>query len=310
MAETDPYKILGVAKDVSEKDLRSAYRKLAKKFHPDLNPGDKAAEERFKGISVAYDLLSDAEKRTRFDRGEIDAAGQEKPDRQYWRQQAEAGQGARYRSGSNPFAEEDFGDIFAEFARGQQGGARGRPNQRRRGRDESYSLQVSFLDAVRGATNRLTLPDGRTLDVRIPTATTEGQVLRLKGQGGAGINGGDRGDALIEIHVQPHTHITRDGNDLSLDLPVTLSEAVLGGKVTVPTPGGPVAMNIPAGSDTGRRMRLRGKGVPAHGSQEAGDLYVTLKIVLGEIDDKLAEFLRANPPTTQVDPRAALLAET
>lgn len=301
----DPYTVLGVAKDASADDIRTAYRTLAKQNHPDLNPGNKAAEERFKAAASANDLLSDPEKRARYDRGEIDAQGHERPpERPSWRSYAESAQGGRYRTaGAGGWSEEDLGDLFGDVF-----GARGaRSSGPIRGADERYTLAVDFLDAVNGATPRLPLPNGRTLDVRVPAGLEDGQTLRLRGQGGAGFNGGPAGDALIEVHVYPHPFFIRDGNDMRLDLPVTLREAVLGGRITVPTPGGPVAMAIPPRSDTGRQLRLRGRGVPAHAGQEAGDLYVTLRVVVGEADAALEEFLRGWTPEREADPRRDMM---
>jgi DnaJ-class molecular chaperone len=303
----DPYKILGVSRDASQDDIRKAYRDLAKKHHPDLNPGSKKAEERFKMVSAANELLSDPVKRGQFDRGEIDAAGQQQaPQQPSYRDYAEGEPGYHYaRSGSQErgWSEEDLADVFGQMFRneGQAGGVRPR-----RGRDEHYQLTVDFLDTVNGATRRLTLPDGRTLDVKIPPGTADGQVLRLRGQGSKGANGGPDGDALIEIHSAPHAYFKRDGQDIRLDLPVTLAEAVLGDAIEVPTPGGRVKMRIPPHSDSGTELRLRGRGVPAHGGQTAGDLYATLRLVIGAPDPALEEFLRAWKPAHQADPRRAM----
>jgi len=284
---------------------RTAYRKLAKKHHPDLNPGSKPAEERFKELSAANELLSDAAKRARFDRGEIDASGQERaPERPSWRQHAEGGQGARYRpdgNGAEGVDEQDIGDIFAEMFR--RGGGGGGPQMRMRGEDRQYTLDVDFLDAINGATRRLTLPQGKHLDVRVPPGIENGQVMRLKGQGQPGHNGGPDGDALIEIHIAPHAFFRRDGADIRFEVPITLREAVLGGKITVPTPTGNVNVTVPPHSDTGALLRLRGKGVPARGSQPAGDAYVTLKVVIGAVDDRLEGFLREWAPEQAGDPR-------
>ena len=296
----DPYVTLGVAKDASPDDIRRAYRKLAKKHHPDLNPGNKQAEERFKTISIANELLSDAEKRARFDRGEIDASGQERGPPPGYRQYADAEPGRRYGAQAGEWNPEDLGDIFSSMF-GEGGPARG--NFKARGRDEHYTLVTDLLDAIFGATKRLTLPDGRTLDVKIPPATAEGQLLRLRGQGGAGQNGGPAGDALIEVHIAPHPHFERDGQDIRMELPVNLPEAVLGGPVEVPTPGGMVRMRIPPRSDSGTELRLRGRGVPAHGSLPAGDLYATLRVVLGTPDAALEEFLRGWKPQNPANPR-------
>lgn len=314
----DPYKVLGVKPQVSGDEIRRAYRKLAKKYHPDLNPGDKEAEDRFKEISAAYELLSDPEKRARYDRGEIDASGAERrPEYSYYRDFAEGQQGRRYAGAGGGFPSgeeinpEDMEDLFASFfdrggfggrARGRAGRAGG-PEIRLRGADRRYVLSVDFLDAVNGTTTRLELPDRKTLDVTIPPGTDDGQVLRLRGQGSAGLGGGPPGDALIEVHVNPHPFFRRAGNDIHVDVPVTVSEAVLGGKITVPTPSGPVTVTVPETSDTGRVLRLRGKGVPAHGGAPAGDEYVTLKVVIGPVDDKLKDFLRRWAPKHPFNPR-------
>ncbi|MBO1073031.1 DnaJ C-terminal domain-containing protein [Roseomonas marmotae] len=279
----DPYQALGVARGATEAEIRSAYRKLAKKHHPDVNPGNKQAEERFKEASAAYALLSDPEKRARFDRGEIDAEGQEQAPFGF-------GGGTHRSSGAGPgFAgAEDFSDIFSElFGRGMGGEAR-----RMRGQDQHYRLGIAFLDSILGATRRLTLPDGRSLEVKVPAGIEDGQTMRLKGQGGQGIGGGPDGDALIEIVVAPHPQFRREGNDIHVEAPVTLAEAVLGGKIEVPTPTGPVTVTVPKHSDSGTRLRLRGKGVAAHGSHAAGNEYVTLRLVAGPVDPELEQALR------------------
>ena len=303
----DPYKTLGVKREASADDIRSAYRKLAKKHHPDLNPGNKAAEERFKAVSAANELLSDPEKRARFDRGEIDASGQERPERHFYRGYAEGAQGRRYGSpgAGEPFGAgvpDDLGDILSEFMRGQ-GGRQGEPI-RMRGRDQVYQLSVEFSDAVNGATRRLTLPEGgQELDVTIPPGVEDGQVLRLRGKGGPGMNGGPPGDALIEIGIAAHPFFRRDGNDIHVELPVTLAEAVLGARIEVPTPRGNVTMTIPKHSDTGTRLRLRGRGVAAHAGRPAGDEYVTLRVMIGETDEALETFLRDWGPKHAINPR-------
>jgi DnaJ-class molecular chaperone len=303
----DPYKVLGVARDASEKDISRAYRKLAKQHHPDLNPGNAVAEERFKSISAANELLSDSEKRGKFDRGEIDAAGQERAPQSSYRDFADGEAGRRYsgRSGTSAggLNTENLHDIFGSMFE--------EPSTTRRatGRDQLYALEVAFLDAVNGATRRLTLPTGAGFDVKIPPGTEEGQVLRLRGKGDAGRNGGVVGDILIEVHIAPHPDFQRDGQDLRLDLPVTFSEAVLGAQVEVPTPSGPVRMRIPPHSDTGTKLRLRGRGVPAHGVHLAGDLFATLRLVVGPTDEALETFLRGWTPDHPSNPRRKM-AET
>ena len=306
----DPYKILGVAKDASQDNIRRAYRKLAKKHHPDLNPGNTKAEELFKKISAANGLLSDADKRARFDRGEIDATGQERPQQPSYREHAEGDPGRRYsRAGAagQGWDGEDFSDIFGTmFNQGRRSG----PAYPARGDDERYALTTDFLDAINGATRRLSLPDGRTLDVKIPAGALDGLVMRLKGQGGRGLSDGPPGDALIEIHVLPHPYFERDGQNIRLVLPVSLSEAVLGGSIEVRTPKGPVSMRIPAGSDSGTELRLRGRGVPATKNHAAGDLYATLRVFVGSPDPALSDFLREWAPEKPSHPRRAMEATT
>lgn len=280
----DPYKVLGVKKEASAEEIRSAYRKLAKKHHPDLNPGNKQAEESFKSISGAYDLLSDAEKRGKYDRGEIDASGAERPQAQGWRQYAEAGPGERYAYSTGGAGGADFEDLFTNIFNQ-------RPRGPAKGHDRHYSLEVDFLEAVSGATRRITLPDGGTLDVKIPPGTEEGDILRLRGKGDAGMNGGPAGDALIELHVAAHKFYHRIGRNIHMEVPVSLKEAVLGAKITIPTPAGEVAMTVRPGTESGTEMRLRGRGVPAHGKHAAGDLHVKLNVVVGPADDALKTFL-------------------
>ena len=206
----DPYRTLGVKKDASQDAIQKAYRRLAKKLHPDLNPGNKQAEEQFKELSAAYDLLGDPEKRARFDRGEIDASGAERPRQRYYRDFADAGASGPYTSdaGFADFAGMD--DILSEMF-----GRQGRANVRMRGPDVHYRLALDFLDAINGGKQQLTLPDGSLLDVTIPPGTRDGQVLRLRGKGRPGIGGGPAGDALIEIEVRPHRVFTRKGDDLA-----------------------------------------------------------------------------------------------
>jgi DnaJ-class molecular chaperone len=281
----DPYDILGVERSADDAAIRSAYRKLAKKFHPDVNPGKADAAARFGEISSAYDLLSDKDKRARFDRGEIDAEGHEVPPaRAYYRDAT----GHEAYGGSSGFSQEDlesyFSQAFGAGGRRSDWGASGNP---RRGRDMQYSLTVSFVDAAIGTQRRLTLPEGKTLDVRIPAGTEDGHVLRLRGQGGAGWNGAPAGDALIEIAVAPDPRFHRDGDDIVTDVAVSLKEAVLGASLEVPTVHGPVRLSVPAGSGTGTRLRLRGKGI------RQGHQFVQLQVVVPPGDEpELAEFLR------------------
>jgi DnaJ-class molecular chaperone len=282
---TDPYQVLGVKRTATQADIQKAYRRLAKKLHPDLNPGDKAAEDRFKEVSAAYDLLGDPEKRSRFDRGEIDASGAERPERRFYRDYAgNAGHAYASDAGFADFAGMD--DILSEFL-----GRAGRASPRARGADAHYRLELDFLDAINGAKRQVTLPDGSVLDVSIPPGTRDGQILRLRGKGMPGL-GGPPGDALVEIGVRPHRLFTRKGDDIHVEVPISLRQAVLGGKITVPTPTGHVTVTVPKWSNTGRVLRLKGKGVPRPDGRR-GDEYVSLKIVLPEKPDPELERLIA-----------------
>jgi DnaJ-class molecular chaperone len=299
MASGNPYDSLGVARDASQQDIQKAYRRLAKKLHPDLNPGDKDAQRKFQDLSTAYDILGDETKRARFDRGEIDATGAERPQRQYYRDFAQAGAGSQRYESSSGFA--DFGDtddiLSTLFSRD------GRRRFRMRGDDRHYHLEVDFLDAVNGASRRVTLPDGSSLDVIIPPGTRDGQTLRLAGNGDAGPGGGEASDALIEITVRPHPFFKRDGNDIRLDLPISLTEAVLGGKVAVPTPTGTVTVTIPPGSNTNNILRLKGKGVPGR-DRRRGDEYLTLQVMLPDPPDpELKAFVSKWPAGRAHNPR-------
>jgi DnaJ-class molecular chaperone len=303
----DPYSVLGVAKTASAGDITKAYRKLAKKLHPDLNPGDKSAEERFKRITAAYDIVGDEEKRGRYDRGEIDASGQETPQRRYYREYAGGEEGARYRSTAGYEDIGAFSDLFGDLF-GERGGTRGGAGGRRfsmRGQDAQYRLDVAFLDAVNGTKTRITLPDGGTLDVTIPPGVTDGQVLRLKGKGAPGLGEGQPGDALIEIGVRPHPVFKREGDDIVVEVPITFDEAVLGGKVEVPTVTGRVSVTVPPGSNTGQTLRLKGRGVKSKGS--TGDQLVKLSVMLPErIDEDLKTFAETWRQDHRYDPRRKL----
>lgn len=275
----DPYEVLGVAKDAEMKDIKKAYRKLARALHPDLRPGDKPAEERFKDVTAAYEFLSDETKKAAYDRGEIDATGAPKAERRFYRDYAEAGPGTRYADPGEFYYDAAGSDMFAELFRGARRDAR-----KLRGADIRQRVEVDFLDAVNGAQRELVLPEGRRLKVTIPAGTTDGQALRLKGQGGISPGGGPSGDLHLEIAVRPHPMFTRKDNDILAELPVTLGEALLGGKIEVPTVDGPVSMTVPKGSNTGTRLRVRGKGVPGPGGGR-GDHYVTLKVMLPDPPD-------------------------
>lgn len=278
----DPYRTLGVERQATDGEIRAAFRRLAKECHPDVHPGDQTAVDRFKKISAAYDILGDPEKRRQFDRGEIDAMGESR--RTYQRQRsAHAGAGA-------PGSPDVFGDIFSDIF-GQRGG---RPSAgfSLRGQDLRYSLEIEFLEAALGAKKRVTLPEGGVLDLAVPEGVTDGQVLRLKGKGAPGIRGGEAGDALVEIRVRPHPRFRRSGDDVLLDMPITIDEAVLGARIEVPTISGRVALTIPKGTSSGRTFRVKEKGIRSSLTKPPGDQLVTVRIVLpDQIDDSLAYFL-------------------
>ncbi|MFT5342366.1 MAG: DnaJ-class molecular chaperone, partial [Paracoccaceae bacterium] len=268
----DPYAALGLTKSASEADIKKAYRKVARTCHPDLKPDDAKAEEKFKAASAAYDLLKDPETRAKFDRGEVDASGVERRQQQYYRDYAEA-PGNPYRSGE---AHDGMSDIFSDFLRqqGREGASfRGRGHDAR-GADQRYMLNVTFMDAVRGGKTQISLPDGSTVAVKIPEGTADGQTIRLRGKGGQGYGNGPPGDALVTLTVMPHPVFQRDGDDILITLPITLDEAVLGGKIATPTISGTVNLSVPKGATSGQTMRLRGRGVKGNGDQ-----MVTLSIV-------------------------------
>lgn len=287
----DPYAALGVSRTATADEIRRAYRKLAKELHPDVRPGDKQAEDRFKRATAAFNLLSDTAMKQRFDRGEIDADGNERMafggahTRQGARAHAGAGAGpGTPPPGGDPF---DLGDIFSDlFGSGFGGGSRA--YSRMRGRDIRFTLDIDFLDAANGAKRRISLNEGRTLDIAIPAGVESGQVLRLKGQGGAGVQGGPAGDALVELNVRPHAFFRREGQDIHIDLNVSLAEAVEGARIQAPTTTGPVTLTIPPNSNTGQKLRLKGKGVAGQGDQ-----FVRLQIVLPDgADEELKKFLK------------------
>ena len=300
MAE-ELYKLLGVEKDASKADIRKAYRALAKKHHPDLNPGDTASEETFRKVQAAYHILFDEEKRRQYDANEIDAEGKETP-RHFYREYAAAG--------DHPYASsagfDDLGDVFSDLFRSQRHGG-GSAHVRARGGDVRYRMAVSFLEAVNGAKKRVTMPDQKTLDITIPPGHRDGQMLRLRGKGMPGLGGGKAGDAYVEVQVEGHRTFRRRERDILLDLPVALHEAVLGAKIPVPTARGPVTLTIAPGSNTGDTLRLKGRGVPAVGKHEAGDQLVTLGVVLPrKADAKLAAFLEDWAKDQAYDPRQGM----
>ncbi|MPZ11787.1 MAG: DnaJ domain-containing protein [Kiloniellaceae bacterium] len=295
----DPYKLLNVDRAASQEDIKRAYRKLAKELHPDINPGNQTVEQKFKEISQAYSILGDAEKRKRFDQGQIDASGQETPWKGgFYRSHAGSGRGgdkySNFDFGEDVSADDIFADLFGSRTR----------RVRRPGANVSYTVPISFLEAAKGAKKRIKLADGKTLDVRIPPGTEDRQALRLKGQGMPGVGGGPAGDALVEVHIESHPFFDRKGTNVHVELPVTLQEALLGATVTVPTVHGSVSMKIPPGSNSGSTLRLKGKGIQARDSDEIGDQYVKLRVMLPERpDQELRDFVESWSRSHDYDPR-------
>jgi len=317
----DPYLTLGVGREATLDEIKQAYRRLAKRYHPDANPGRNDIEQRFKDVSAAYALLSDTEKRARFDRGEIDAQGTERTTR------------STYRSSTRrrPRTHDDhihagLDDLFAEFfgtkhkdpqkdhqtagaggttapgdepgrrhgptgGGGRAGGGTG-PRSGRRGTDISYTVTVSFVEAALGTSRRIQLSNGKGLEVLIPPGTSDQQKLRLRGQGMAGGEGTLPGDAIVQVHVEAHPYFVREDSDIHVEVPVSLPEAVLGGRIRIPTLAGAVNVTVPPGSNTGTMLRLRGRGIPNKPDGQSGDQYVKLKVVLPEKPDTdLVRFL-------------------
>lgn len=303
---TNLYSKLGIAKNAEQAAIKSAYRKLAKKYHPDTNKNDKRIAEKFKEISAAYSIIGDKEQRARYDRGEIDDQGNER-----------GGFSGSHSGGNHDFAnaynkaygnrasgfgssqEEDiFSNLFGfgKTTRGRTRGPGGDPfgagaGSSRQGTDKNYKVTIGFEEAAKGSSRRLTLDDGKEIDIKIPVGITNGQQIRLKGKGTAGLAGGTFGDAIVKISIAEHPLFKRDNNNITLELPISIDEAVLGAQIEVPTIHGNLTIKIPRGSSSGKRLRLRGKGI--HKGADKGDQYVTLKIIVPkERDKELEKFLK------------------
>lgn len=299
---TDPYESLGVARSATDKVIKDAFKKLARKHHPDLNPDDGNAEEKFKEISAAHDLLRDKEQRRRFDAGEIDATGTQKPQERFYRDFAD-GTGYATHAAQDGFASNEDLAAFLSSAFGA-GPRQSRAAQAARGQDISYSLRVSFHEAANGATRTATLEDGASIDVTIPEGAEDRQMLRLKGQGMPGFNGGPPGDAFVELFVEAHPFFRRKDENIHIEVPVTLQEAVLGARIKVPTIGGPVTVTVPKGSNSGSTLRLRERGVRNRKTGQRGHQLITLKVVLPAAEEpELTTFLETWQPRTPQDPR-------
>ncbi|MEO1205899.1 MAG: J domain-containing protein [Pseudomonadota bacterium] len=319
----DPYQVLGVDRAAADDDIRRAFRKLAKAYHPDLNPSDEAAAEQFRRLSAAYDIIGDPPRRRQFDCGEIDESGQPRaPFGGYGgRSWADAARGPGTGHGSfngDPFSggsftgfseifEDVFGQRTAAGARARAGfpgggagaggpnagGAYARSEAARRGADVRYGLEVDLLEALEGTKKRVTMPGGGVLDLTVPAGIEHGQVLRLRGKGHPGLGSAPAGDALVEIKVRPHKLFSRVGRDIHAEAPVSIDEAVLGGRIEVSTVSGRVQLSLPPGTANGRVFRLKGKGVPEGTGQTAGDHFVTIRVVMPEaVDEDLRDFFQ------------------
>ena len=303
----DPYKTLGVARDAGEADIKKAYRKLAKELHPDRNTDNPKAAERFSQVTQAYDLLNDKDKRARFDRGEIDGDGN--PTAPFGFGGGGGGAPGGFRPGEQPF---DFGgggdasDLFEGLFGGRGGGfgGFGRRQQQPKGANVVYTLQVPFEDAATLAPQRVTLADGKTIDLKLPANLESGTQMRLAGRGQPGPGGA--GDGIVKIEIQPHRFFTRDGDNVRLDLPVSLSEAVLGASVRVPTVEGAVMLTVPKNSTSGKTLRLRGRGFHKADGTGRGDQLVTLMVDLPVGDEALIDFVQGWKDQDKRNPRGNL----
>lgn len=315
MPQRDLYEILGVPRSASQEEIKKAYRRLAKRHHPDVNPGNKAAEEKFKEVTAAFDVLSDEQRRKLYDEFGADALRtgfdeKRAEEVRRWRRHGAPAGGAPFDFGDfrtvnvGEYGAFDFGSIFGDLF----GGAR--PRARRAaiptpGGDIEAEIAVTLRDAVLGAERDIRV-DGRTLRVRIPAGVSDGSQIRLAGQGGPGAHGGPPGDLFLRVKVREHPHVRREGKDLAVDLPVTIPEAVNGAEVRLPTFEGPVSLRVPKSAQSGMRLRLRGKGVPDLRGGPRGDLYAVVQVVLPAESDALRSAARALEALYEGDPRAGI----
>jgi DnaJ-class molecular chaperone len=316
--DEDYYRVLGISRDASAADIQKAYRDLARKLHPDMNPDDKQAKKKFQKVQQAYDVLKDPNKRELYDRygSAFESAGGGGPGGATWRTSNSGGPGGfefdlgDIFGGQGGAAGGQFGDIFKQFTQGTAGP---RPRARRapaRGADLTHDLQISFQTSIIGGEAHLKArrPDGKveTIDVKIPAGIEDGKKIRLRGQGEPAPAGGEAGDLLITVRVAAHPCYERHGKDLRVKVPLTLAEAALGGKVDVPTPSGTITLKIPPGTSSGTRLRIKGQGVPSS-SGAAGDLYAEAQIVLPpSLDEESQELIRKLSQRQAFDPRAEL----
>jgi curved DNA-binding protein len=319
--ERDLYEILGVARTASVDEVKKAYRRLAKKYHPDVNPGNKGAEEKFKEVTAAFEVLSDEKRRKLYDEFGPDALRTGFDEKRAEEVRRWKRQGGAAAAGGMPFdfgdfttvdvgqyGAFDFGSIFGDLFGGRAGGARGRVRRGpvpAAGADAEAELEISLRDAVLGAERDVRI-DGRTLRVKIPAGVSDGAQIRLAGQGAPGAHGGPAGSLFLRIRLREHPHVRRDGKDLYVDLPVTVPEAVNGAEVRLPTFEGPVSLRVPQGAQSGMRLRLRGKGLPDVKGGARGDLYAVVQLVLPAESEALREAVRPLAPLYDGDPRAGI----
>jgi DnaJ-class molecular chaperone len=301
----DPYRILGVSKNATEAEIKKAYRSLAKEYHPDRNPNNPKVADIFKNINAAYSLIGDPENRRRYDAGQMDAAGAQ---RAYAHQTQGSARGFEgFARGTSGFQGDDlFSEFFNSFRRAntRQEPPRSAPE---RGEDTTYDVDVEFLDAIRGGTQRITLDWNKTLEIKVPPGVRDGQQIRLKAQGAAGKGGGSRGDAFVKINVLPHPYFSRKGNDVYLDVPISMREALFGAKVKVPTIDGPVTMTVPPHANSGMVFRLKEKGVAYDSGSKHGDQFVKLVVMLpAKPDPALEKLVKSWPEGRDQDIRKAL----
>lgn len=295
----DPYKVLELKKEASQEEIREAYRKLAKKYHPDLNPGKKEAELKFKEINEANEILSDPKKRAEYDQlgeaGTSGAFGGRQAERPYYWETQQGDEGRYSRQFDAQFSDDILNSIFGNF------------RASKKGMDMDFKLEIEFKESILGAEKTLTFPNGKRLSVKIPRGIQSGQKLRISGEGMPGPSGGSAGDALIEIWVKPSELFERKGNDVEFELPISLSEAILGAEIKVPTVSDEVILKIPAGVSSGSKLRIRGKGVPIPSENRWGDQYVRLKIIVPrDVDTDLRDFIRQWSLQHPFHPRADL----
>ena len=302
----NPYEILGLTPKATQAEIKKKYRSLAKDLHPDRRPGNAAADEKFKEVTASYAILGDVKQRARFDQGEIDTEGRERVHAGFQRAWRGGGEDP-LRTFRNAAGTEGFGfgfsfeDLISPLFRN-----RGGPGPKPPPTGRTADLDVSFVEAATGTTKRIRV-GGRNIDVAIPAGIETGQTIRLKGQAGPVAHGGTAGDLRLQVRVAPDARFSREGDDINLDLPVTLAEAVQGAKVDVPTVHGKVSLTIPKGSNSGRTLRLKGKGIRHKGAREEGDQYIRLQVALpDEVDAELADFVARWSARNDYDPRRKL----